>query len=152
MQQYLQRMLRRYRQSIEFTGPVAPDTVPDMLARTDVCIFPSLWENFPCVCLEAMAAARGIVGSNAGGMSDMLDAGRVGQLVPPRSPQAIARATLALLHNPALRRKMGQAARERLLTEYSANRVSVLHEASYARAITRRRTLGTRPQCIYASF
>jgi glycosyltransferase involved in cell wall biosynthesis len=152
MQQYLERMLRRYRQSIEFTGPVTPGTIPDILAKTDVCIFPSLWENFPCVCLEAMAAARGIVGSSAGGMSDMLDSGRAGQIVPPGSPKGLARATLAFLTNPALRRKLGQAARERLLTEYNANRVSALQEASYSRAIAHRRTLGPRPQYTYASL
>jgi len=148
MQTYLENMLRHYSNSLEFTGPVALSEIPQVLAATDICVFPSLWENFPCVCLEAMAAARGIVGSDAGGMVDMLDAGRVGRLVPPRSPHSIAQAIIELLGNPELRMKLGQAARERILTEYSADHISVLQEASYARAISRRRASGVRRSTI----
>ncbi|HWP93190.1 MAG TPA: glycosyltransferase family 4 protein [Thermodesulfobacteriota bacterium] len=144
MQQYLEHALQRYNKSVEFTGFVPPESVLDILADTDICVFPSIWENFPCVCLEAMAAARGIVGSQAGGMVDMLDAGRVGKLIPPLSPERIAEAVIELLEDPSLRMALGQAARERLLSEYNINRISTLQEASYTRAIIRRRSMGTR--------
>jgi glycosyltransferase involved in cell wall biosynthesis len=137
-------LLRRYRKSVEFTGAIPLDQVPDVLARTDICVFPSIWENFPNVCLEAMAAGRGIVGSHSGGMADMLDAGRVGRLVSPRSPESIAQVVIELLENPRLRMRLGQAARDRLLAEYNAERIGALQEASYVRAIERRRNLGAR--------
>jgi glycosyltransferase involved in cell wall biosynthesis len=129
---------------VEFTGPVTPDAIPGILAATDICVFPSLWENFPYVCLEAMAAARGIVGSNAGGMVDMLDSGQVGRLIPPHSSKSIIEAVIELLENPDLRIKLGQAARTRLLKEYNLERIGALQEASYARAIARRRAKGVR--------
>ena len=144
MQEYLENMLQPVINSIEFVGGVSPEEIPNVLAQTDICVFPSLWENFPCVCLEAMAAGRAIVGSNAGGMLDMLDGGRVGKLVSPRHPQQIADAVCDLLTNPQLRIKLGELAREYLLNNYNAHRISELQEASYQRAITRRKKLGKR--------
>ena len=144
MQQYLEKRLRRYSNSLEFIGSVALDRIPSILAATDICVFPSLWENFPNVCLEAMAAARGVVGSSAGGMVEMLDGGNVGRIVPPRNPKKIAEAVIELLANPGLRMQLGQAARDRVLAEYNLERIGALQEASYVRAIERRRTLGAR--------
>lgn len=146
MQQYLVGMLGPYLGSVEFTGPLPYDKIPDVLGGTDICVFPSIWENFPCVCLEAMAAGRGIVASNAGGMTDMLNGGDVGLLVPPRNPKRIAEALMRVLTDSELRMRLGQAARERVLAEYSTHRVGPLQEASYARAMSRRRTLGPRPR------
>jgi len=144
MQQYLETRLRKYTKAMEFTGSVALDSIPLMLAATDICIFPSRWENFPNVCLEAMAAARGVVGSSAGGMAEMLDNDNFGRIVPPRSPQKIASAVIELLDNQELRMQLGQAARNRILTEYNTQRIGALQEASYQRAIERRRILGKR--------
>jgi glycosyltransferase involved in cell wall biosynthesis len=144
MREYLERLLGRHRDAVEFTGPVAPDRIPAILASSDVCVFPSLWENFPCVCLEAMAAGRGVVGSDAGGMADMLDRGRVGRTIPPRSPRAIAAAVIELLRDPELRIRLGRAARERLRTAYNSERIGELQEAGYLRAIERRHALGPR--------
>ena len=139
MRQYLERRLQPYRQSLEFTGAIAPAMIPGVLTNTDICVFPSLWENFPCVCLEAMAAARGIVGSNAGGMAEMLDFGKVGRMVSPGCAEAIAQQVIDLLSNPSLRTALGQAARNRLLEEYSTERIGVIQEASYLRAIQYRK-------------
>lgn len=144
MRQYLERRLHDHAARVELTGPVPHARVPEILAETDVCVFPSRWENFPFTCLEAMAAARGIVGSGAGGMADMLAYGSAGRLVPPRRPRAIAAAILELLRDPAERMRLGAAARERVLSEYGADRVGAAREASYRRAIERRRALGAR--------
>ena len=144
MRRYLEHRLRKYANAINFTGPVPSKNIPDVLSDTDICVFPSIWENFPCVCLEAMSAGRGIVASNMGGMMDMLDSGRVGRLVPPGNPREIAAAVIDLLENPGLRSRLGQAARDRLLSEYNADAISALQVESYQRAIARRRAKGVR--------
>lgn len=144
MQQYLTRLLWRYRRSLEFTGSVPLQEIPAHLAQTDICVFPSRWENFPNVCLEAMAAARGIVGSNAGGMTEMLDYGKAGHLVAPQNPEQIATAVINLLDDPERRIALGKLARERVLSEYNLERIGSLQEASYKRAIARRRAAGSR--------
>jgi len=144
MRQYLEQYLQAFQKSIEFVNPVPLAEIPRILAETDICVFPSLWENFPNVCLEAMAAARGVVGSHAGGMTEMLNHGKVGRLVPPHSSDKIAHAVNELLQQPELRMQLGQAARDRLLAEYSPDQIRPLLEASYQRAITRRQAKGAR--------
>ncbi|MHC5738394.1 glycosyltransferase [Nostoc sp.] len=68
--------------------------------------------DFLFVCLEAMAAARGIVGSSSGGMVEQRNHGECGRLVPPYNPNQIAKAVVKLLRNPSLRMELGQAARK----------------------------------------
>ena len=143
-QAYLENLLEGFMDSVEFTGKVSLDQIPDYLAQTDICVFPSLWENFPNVCLEAMAAGRGVVGSSAGGMVEMLDHGKAGILVPPDDFESIAIAIEQLLSNPALRISLGQKARARVISEYSLEHLGQLLEDSYQRAIRRRKSLGSR--------
>lgn len=144
MRNYLEYKLRPYRDAVKFIDRVPLECIPEILAATDICIFPSIWENFPNVCLEAMSAGRCVVGSNAGGMVDMLKNGEFGRLIPPRSPQIIAQTVITLLKNPELRIKLGEAARNNVLTEYNIERIGTLQEASYQRAIARRRAIGAR--------
>jgi glycogen(starch) synthase len=136
MQQYLQRLLSPYSHAVAFSGQVALKTIPAVLGPSDICVFPSLWENFPYVCLEAMAAGRGIVGSRAGGMAEMLQE-ESGILVTPDRPEEIAAAVLALLKQPERRERMGQNARERVQRVYSPAQIAPLQEANYERAIQR---------------
>jgi glycosyltransferase involved in cell wall biosynthesis len=144
MRNYIEDSLGSCLQNVEFTGQVAPDQIPAVLANTDVCVFPSQWESFGLVCLEAMAAGRGVVGSSAGGMAEIINSHEVGRLVPPKSPQSIARAVVELLNDPVLRYRLGAAARKRVLCEYNIDRVGDLQEESYQRAINRRQALGLR--------
>ena len=120
---------------VQFPGAVPLAKVPSELAQVDICVFPSIWENFPNACLEAMAAGRGIVASNAGGMADML-ADDAGLLVPPRSPQTMAEALSNLLLNPAKRIELGRQARRRLLENYNKDRIGALMEEAFKAAVS----------------
>jgi glycosyltransferase involved in cell wall biosynthesis len=77
-------------------------------------------------------------------MSSILGSGKVGCLVAPGDPRAIANAVNDLLADPAKRMTFGKAAREHVLNEYNSRRIGELQEASYARAMARRRQLGSR--------
>lgn len=120
---------------VEFTGGVSHDQIPKLLAETDIAVFPSYWENFPYVCLEAMSAACGVVGSQSGGMAEMIEDEHTGLLINPKKPREIADAIIALLKAPKTRIKMGRAARDHVLSTYSADRIAPLQIASYERAI-----------------
>ncbi len=135
MQQYLCKQLHRHIHALEFTGAVPLDQIPTYLAQTDICVFPSLWESFGLVCLEAMAAGRGVIGSSAGGMAELLDGGKAGLLLPPKQPQLLAHGMLHLLQNPPLRQQYGAIARDRVLSHYSLDCVGQQQEAAYAAAI-----------------
>ncbi len=144
MRDYLEYELREYKYALEFIDRVPPSRIPEILAMTDICIFPSIWEAFGLVCLEAMSAGRCTIGSNAGGMVDILKNGKFGRLVPPHSPQTIAQVTIDLLKHPELRIELGEAARQQVLAEYNTDRIGALQEASYNRAIARRQAIGSR--------
>lgn len=146
MRQYIETKWRRYRAALEFTGSVPYSQIPSLLAKTDLCVFPSLWESYGMVCLEAMAAGRGVIASCSGGMAELLNHGEVGRLIPPRHPKKIAEAIVELLQNRELRMKLGKAGRDRVLSEYNSERIGALQEASYQKAIERRHSLGGRAQ------
>lgn len=152
MRRYLQEILGPANSAVEWVDQVPPSQVPSLLAASDVCVFPSLWENFPNVCLEAMAAARGVIGSSSGGMAEQLDEGRAGRLIEPGQPQQIAEAICEFLDDPAGRAALGCAARERVLQQYNAERIGQLQEAAYERAIATRRRLGPRLKHPSSSF
>lgn len=137
MQQYICRKLDRYRDSLEFTGSVPLARIPTYLADTDICVFPSIWESFGLVCLEAMAAGRGVIGSNSGGMIELLDYGKAGQVICPKQPKVLAEAILKFLQNPSLRHTFGEIARSRVLQQYGLDAIGQMQEANYQAAIDR---------------
>jgi glycogen synthase len=140
MRSYLEHMLEPHLDAIEFTGQISQQELPSVLSDSAVCVFPSRWENFPNVCLEAMSAGRAVVGSSAGGMAEMLSSKEVGRLVPPQSPEKIAAAVIELLKDPDLCSSIGHNARQKVLDEYSPQRIAELQENSYIRAIQQRKS------------
>jgi len=124
---------------IEFTGAVAYDEVAGHLIESAIAVFPSYWENHPYTCLEAMVAGCAVVGSQAGGMMEMMVDGESGLLVPPKDPAAIARAVTRLLADAEARQMMATRGRARALDAYSPDAIGPLQEASYQRAIGKSR-------------
>jgi glycosyltransferase involved in cell wall biosynthesis len=61
--------------------------------------------------LEACAVGLPIVATDVGGNGEIVQDGVTGCLVPPRNPQALSDAIIALLHEPQRARAMGDAAR-----------------------------------------
>jgi glycosyltransferase involved in cell wall biosynthesis len=142
MQDYLARQLEPVKDSVKFCGGIEPRRISELFGQMDITVLPSLWENFPNVCLEAMAAGRAIVGSKAGGMEQQLDYGKAGLLIPPGNPGAIADAVCRLLASRKLRLGLAAAARARVLSEYNVDGIGALMEESYKRAIQRKRAGG----------
>jgi len=134
-----ERVGERGARCLEFTGKIEAARIAGELAGIDVAVFPSLWENFPNVCLEAMAAGRAIVASQAGGMREMLDEGRCGVLVGPQNPTDLAQAVIKLLQDPEERKRFGALARERVLSAYNEDVIGRLYEEIYAEAARRSR-------------
>lgn len=139
MKQYIYNQVPgRYHDRLEFTGKVPLGNIPRYLADTDICVFPSRWESFGFVVLEAMSAARGIVCTNNGGMAELVDGGKYGRLVSPKAPREIAEQVNFLLANPRVRIEQGRLARSEGLKRFSPSAVVPLQLQSYERAIARR--------------
>jgi glycosyltransferase involved in cell wall biosynthesis len=84
----------------------------ELLAVADVCWVPSRVDAGRQTALEAMALGRAVVASNVPCLRELIRDGATGCLVPPGDPVALARRTLALLRDPELRERLGQAARQ----------------------------------------
>jgi glycogen synthase len=136
MSEYIQEMLKEDAAQLEFTGSVLPEAIPQYLAETDICVFPSLWEAAGYVCLEAMSAARGIVASYNGGMKDMLEDCRGGILVDPYNVNAIAEGIVFLLQHPGERKAMAGRAREKV-QQFYCKELAAMNEAFYHQLIAK---------------
>ncbi len=96
---------------VEFTGEIAHEAVPAMLARFDIFAMPSTWEGFGVGAIEASAMRVPVVASDVHGIPDVVDDGETGALVPPADPGALANAIGQLAGDAALRERMGNAGR-----------------------------------------
>ena len=78
----------------------------------DVLLWPSTYEGFGLVLIEAMSQRMAVVATHAGCASAVVRDGVNGVVIPPRDPAALAAAATRLMDDPAERRRLGQAARE----------------------------------------
>jgi glycosyltransferase involved in cell wall biosynthesis len=106
---------------------------PNLHGLFDVSVLCSTTEAFPNSVLEAMAASRPVVATDVGGTPDAVHEGTTGLLVRPGDPSRLADAILRLHQEPALRAKLGNAAREAARAGYSAEAVIRQVEALYTR-------------------
>jgi glycosyltransferase involved in cell wall biosynthesis len=105
--------------------------IPNLHGLFDVSVLCSTTEAFPNSVLEAMAAARPVVATDVGGTPDAVRQGSTGLLVPPSDPSRLASAIARLHAEPALRTKLGAAARRAAQSGYSALAVIRQVEALY---------------------
>ncbi len=100
------------------------ENVAPYYRAADLFVLPSYCETFGLVLLEAMLTGVPIVATDAGAVPEILDSGRCGRIVEPESPAAIGEAIRALHDDPALRRRLSEAASEKVHREYTAGRVT----------------------------
>jgi glycosyltransferase involved in cell wall biosynthesis len=118
-------------------GFVPHDELQQLYARAAVVACPSRREGFGVACLEAMAHGRPVVAGDVGGLRDLVVDGETGYLVPPRDVRALREALERLLGDRGLRRRLGDAARERARTHFSWEAFTDATLAAYAEAAGR---------------
>jgi glycosyltransferase involved in cell wall biosynthesis len=94
-----------------------------LIPAFDVFCLSSNLEGLGTSLLDAMAFARPVVATAAGGIPDAVVDGETGRLVPVGDAEALARALLGLLANPAPRSEMGARGRQRFLAEFTDDRM-----------------------------
>jgi len=115
------------------------DDIPSMLAALDVFVLASIRESCPNAVLEAMAMKVPVVATDVGAVSELVADGLTGTVVPPHDPEAIARAVLDhLAKTPEQVEAMTGAARRRVQTEFSLDRIARRQQELYA-TLDRRR-------------
>ena len=104
---------------VTFTGFVRRDKLPELYRQHDVFALPSQTESFGLVFAEAMACGLPIIGTDVGGIPELVRHGTDGILVKPAEPGKVRESLEALLNNPAKRKAMGLAARQRIEEKYA---------------------------------
>jgi glycosyltransferase involved in cell wall biosynthesis len=94
-------------------------------------------DPFPRVVIEAMAAGRAIVGSRSGGITEALEGGKCGELVPMKDEEATRQALERLIENEKLRREMGKKAGRRARREFTIAQHVDRIESVYAHILGR---------------
>jgi glycosyltransferase involved in cell wall biosynthesis len=131
MKQVLASVIRRKGMTgVIFLDPVANDRLPNIYRTLDVIVTPSFFEIFGMSTLEAMACGRPVVSTAVGGVSDLIQEGRNGLLVPPGDYEALASKVNYLLQNESTARLLGENARLKAL-EYGIERTADLTEDAY---------------------
>jgi glycosyltransferase involved in cell wall biosynthesis len=96
------------------------EDIAALLAAADGFVLSSAWEGMPNVVMEALAAAKPVVATRVGGVSELVETGKSGVLVPPRDPTALSQAMRQLMTLPAeQRREMGSRGRSRVAAQFS---------------------------------
>jgi glycosyltransferase involved in cell wall biosynthesis len=126
---------------VDFLGPLPPEELSALVAQADVYLFPTRREEAaPLVLPEAMACGVPVIASRIGGIPEVVDRpGENGILIAPNSVDQLAAAIEGLLADPALRRAMGEAARRRVLEEYTLEAMVARTVAVYELAVARRK-------------
>jgi glycosyltransferase involved in cell wall biosynthesis len=114
---------RGLREAAELVGAVDPADVPALLASMDAALAPyPAGDGFyfsPLKVYEYMAAGLPVVASRVGQLAGLIRPGENGMLCPPGDAAALAAALERLHRRPALRRRLGEAARQDVLREHT---------------------------------
>jgi glycosyltransferase involved in cell wall biosynthesis len=95
--------------------------VSALMASADAVCLTSDVEAVPVTLLEAMAAARPVIATSVGGVSELVTPSETGWLVPPRDPSSFAAAILELASDPKRGRALGKNGRARFEREYTVD-------------------------------
>ena len=108
---------------VEYVGGIDGEAKSRLLQRSDVYVLPSLKEGLPVSILEAMSWGLPIVSTDVGAIAEAVRDGVDGVIIKPGDTDALQAAIIRLVESPALRERMGQAARQRVEEHFSQQAV-----------------------------
>ena len=120
--------------SFHYLGKLDLAAVRAGVSQSDIFLLPSLWENCPYSCLEAMAAGRAIVSTDQGGMPEMVEHGVNGLLATSGNAASYVDRLDELLNDQALRTRLGNAARRTVETRYADTHIAQQSVTGYVQA------------------
>ncbi|HEY9870018.1 MAG TPA: glycosyltransferase family 4 protein [Candidatus Obscuribacterales bacterium] len=129
----LRRMLRKSgcTDKVTFIPGVPNSEMPSYYRSADICVLPSLYDNAPFTCIEALSTGKPVIGTTAGGMKEYIVHGQSGLVVPPADANALAQALLELLTDDEKRRRMGEFAREHVVANFDRKEIARQSAALY---------------------
>lgn len=123
---YAKELKKNYGQYSWFKliGKIPREELMKRYVEADVICFPSWWENMPMVCLEAMLCGGIVIGSNSGGMSEIISNGENGFLIHPHQPKELAKIIKKVLNLSWQQRQViSQKAQQRIRDIFSMDTI-----------------------------
>lgn len=126
-------LLEEYRRMVEglhlqnhifFVGYVTEKQRAALLNHCSIAVFPSLYEPFGIVALEAMLAGKPTIISNTGGLKGLVQHKKSGMLMSPGCSECLIEQIMYLLENESHADKIGRSAKERVETMFSWERIA----------------------------
>jgi glycosyltransferase involved in cell wall biosynthesis len=106
-------------------------------SMADIYVCPSLEDNLPNTVLEAMACGLPVIGSNAGGIPDMIVHGQTGWIYPAADSHAFRIAIIEALSDVSRARAMGVAGRERAISDFSLQKQAHSYHELYREILSK---------------
>lgn len=108
--------------NVNFVGYRCGDELKNLYQNAAFVVFPSEWyENAPMTILEAYGYGKPVIGSNIGGIPEMIVDGETGVLFPPGDSDVLRQKIETLWNQPALISRMGRCARDLVEQKYTAS-------------------------------
>jgi len=143
LRELLERQVREYHLEKHVLLPGFRTDVLGCIKGFDLFALSSVTEGLGTSLLDAMACARPIVATTAGGIPEVVEHGINGLLVAPRDHAAMAQAIVTLLRDEGLRRRMGEAGFKRVGDRFTVERMVAGTLAAYERVAGRVRAADT---------
>jgi len=116
---------------VTLTGRLPREDLVKQYNQAELLISPSLYEGFGLPAAEAMACGTPVLATTAGAFPEIIEDGKSGVLVPAGDASALASAIERMLDEPALRKQLGLAGRQRILNNFSWRDTALGTEALY---------------------
>lgn len=123
---YAEELQKKYGQYSWFKliGKIPREDLMKKYAEADVICFPSWWENMPMVCIEAMLCGGIVIGSNSGGMNEIISNKENGFLISPHQPQNLAETIQKVLNlSVQQRQEISQKAQQKIRNDFSMDTI-----------------------------
>jgi glycosyltransferase involved in cell wall biosynthesis len=145
--------------SVSLPGVVSPEQIDSLIMGSRVVVLISEAEGLPVALLEGAACGRPLIGSHTGGITDIIDDGVNGFLVPVGDPGAVAQRLTQLLSDNTLADRLGQESRrlcqerftwEAVVPQYEAvlQRVLASHQDNQGSALTGAQDVASFGSCL----
>jgi glycosyltransferase involved in cell wall biosynthesis len=119
--------------NVQFKGFTSDEELQQLFLKADVFVAPSVYESFGLIFIESMRWSVPVIGTNAGGIPEVVDDGTNGLIVPVGSAADLAGATIKVLSDEVLRLRLARAARETYERRFShivmASRTAAFYES-----------------------
>lgn len=141
LRQDVERVIEQAGLQQQASLPGAREDLPEQLRAMDIFVLPSIAEGISNTILEAMASGLPVVATRVGGNAELVVEGETGFLVPPSDTEALAKAIGIYLTDPGLARRHGAAGRNRVLRDFSMERMLGRYLAVYDDLLSLRRVV-----------